>query len=619
MKNVVHICEHDLITQQTAAEQQMLAEFAKGEYTIDNPLIKVNPYLISPCAAVLLFRTPEETAITITVRGRTPEANISRTYPKAKEHILPVLGLYPGYDNIVEIAVYQGEKRAIFIRTEPKDYGAAELIHLETTADYLQGDLIFVTPASPGDRLTGFDCCGDIRWYADVQLQMGIKRLQNGHFLVGAPRLLAFPYFTTGLYEMDLVGKVYKEFLLPGGYHHDQFEMPDGDLLVLSGDFDRDTLEDMCVLVDRESGEIKKVWDYTKVITPGDSNSGLASPEDWFHNNSVWYDPNTESISLSGRHVDAIVNLDYASGAINWILGDPEGWSAEKQQYMFTPPEGKPFTWQYAQHAASILPCGDVLCFDNGTKRSKNPEKYIENKHNYSRGVRFAINTREKTLDQVWQFGQELGPEFFSQHISNVDYYGPGHYLIHAGGIQLLDGAPAETILVGEDPYSRRECRTICLVNDEVVLDMLTRGNYYRAKRLSLYHGQGGELELGAGKKLGALSATKETVCPGATATDEPVPAECLAHIVEHEEYIFIKARFALESQVFIELDNGSEVHGYAVKTADKFAMRAGAPYIEGDERNTSTRINKQGLSGRYAVNIVIDGKKYRTGEHIDC
>ena len=38
--------EH-LIPRQSKAEKEMLAEFEAGNYTIDNPLIKYNPYLIN--------------------------------------------------------------------------------------------------------------------------------------------------------------------------------------------------------------------------------------------------------------------------------------------------------------------------------------------------------------------------------------------------------------------------------------------------------------------------------------------------------------------------------------------------------------------------------------------
>ena len=47
----------------------MLLELEQGDYTIDSPLVKINPYLINPLAAVVLFKTDRETAVTVRVHG----------------------------------------------------------------------------------------------------------------------------------------------------------------------------------------------------------------------------------------------------------------------------------------------------------------------------------------------------------------------------------------------------------------------------------------------------------------------------------------------------------------------------------------------------------------------
>ena len=85
----------------------MLKEFAEGNYTMENPLIKYNPYFVNELSAVILFRTEEETAITIRVVGKTKEADIYHTFPRAKEHVIPIVGLYSDYENKIEIYPYQ--------------------------------------------------------------------------------------------------------------------------------------------------------------------------------------------------------------------------------------------------------------------------------------------------------------------------------------------------------------------------------------------------------------------------------------------------------------------------------------------------------------------------------
>lgn len=41
---------------------------------------------------------------------------------------------------------------------------------------------------------------------------------------------------TGGVVELDLLGYVHNEYLLEGGYHHDAYELPNGNLIVLTSD-----------------------------------------------------------------------------------------------------------------------------------------------------------------------------------------------------------------------------------------------------------------------------------------------------------------------------------------------------------------------------------------------
>ncbi|MCD7839841.1 MAG: aryl-sulfate sulfotransferase, partial [Erysipelotrichaceae bacterium] len=437
--------EH-IIFQQNKAEKAMLEEFHNGDYTLKNPLVKYNAYLVNPLSAVVLFNTEKETAITIHVLGKTKEATISHTFPKAKEHVLPILGLYSDYENTVEIEAYRGQKTTIKISVPDVYNGEKVINYMKTSAEYLQDNLIFVSPA--GEKLSSaFDFNGDARWHMTIPCVFDLKRLKNGNLIIGSSRLVKMPYYMSGIYEMSLVGKIYKEYRVPGGYHHDEFELPDGNLLSLTEDLRTDTVEDMCVMINRETGEIMKTWDYKDFLDPYKvGKSGSWTDADWFHNNAVWYDENTNSLTFSGRHIDGMTNIDFDTGELNWIIGDPENWDEQYQKYFFKP-IGNNFEWQYEQHACLITPDGDVMCFDNHHYGSKNPEKYLTANNSYSRGVRYHINTDDKTIEQVWQYGKGEGAKFFSPYICNVEYYKDGHYLVHSGGIAYdQDGNPSEAL-----------------------------------------------------------------------------------------------------------------------------------------------------------------------------
>ena len=117
----------------------------------------------------------------------------------------------------------------------------------------------------------------------------------------------------TGLYEIDLLGKIYNEYSIKGGYHHDYFELPSGNLLVASDDFynESGTVEDYVVELDRNTGKIVKTFDLKDILKMEDGKSENWTSYDWFHNNSIWYDEKTNSITLSGRHQDAVINISY--------------------------------------------------------------------------------------------------------------------------------------------------------------------------------------------------------------------------------------------------------------------------------------------------------------------
>ena len=125
------------------------------------------------------------------------------------------------------------------------------------------------------------------------------------------------------------------------------------------------------------------------------------------------------------------------------------------------------------------------MCFDNGHYRSKNKEKYLKNRDNFSRGVRYHIDTKKMEIRQVWQYGKELGATFFSPYISNVEYYGEGHYLIHSGGIGWEDGYASEKlgayINPAKNPNSDICAKTVEQKDGVVLYAMEVDGNVFRA------------------------------------------------------------------------------------------------------------------------------------------
>ncbi len=59
-----------LLDAQFAAEEAMLAQCAKGTYTLEKPYVKLNPYGIAPLTALVYFQTASPCSVEICVRGK---------------------------------------------------------------------------------------------------------------------------------------------------------------------------------------------------------------------------------------------------------------------------------------------------------------------------------------------------------------------------------------------------------------------------------------------------------------------------------------------------------------------------------------------------------------------
>ena len=121
------------------------------------------------------------------------------------------------------------------------------------------------------------------------------------------------------------------------------------------------------------AGNVLRTWNLADIISAamiagGDDPSQFVypAPTDWFHNNATTYRSSDDSLIVSSRE-NFVIALDYDSGNIKWILGDPT-----KHWHQF--PSLRAFALTLApgtlppigEHALSMS--GDqLLLFDNGT------------------------------------------------------------------------------------------------------------------------------------------------------------------------------------------------------------------------------------------------------------
>jgi arylsulfate sulfotransferase len=619
MSNYLETEKH-LITLQFEAEEKFLAELRSGNYTLENPLVVENPYIINPLAAVICFNTDEETTVEITVKGKAEPGDLTHTFGPAKEHVLPIYGLYDNYENTVILKDGNGKTSEVKISIPELNVNKAH--YCKTTAEYFGKDIMTISTTTPlieSAKTVGFDYAGDLRWCITNKQSWDIKKISNGRLLVTSYRTIQKPYYTVGIMEMDFCGKIYKEYRLPGGYHHDVIELENGNFLAASDNDFNESVEDFVVEIDRKTGEIVKSWDLLKILPRDGGKAGDWNHHDWFHNNSVWYDKPTNSITMSGRHKDAVINFDYDTGALNWIIGDPEGWGEEWQKYFFKNVTKGDFDWQYEQHAAMILPNGNVFIFDNGTYRSKNEATRVDPEDNFSRGVIYRIDTDKMEIEQVWQYGKERGASFYSPYICNVDYYGEGHYMIHSGGIATYrgkhtDGLGAMLLNKYKDEHIHLtlESITVEVQNDEVKYELkVLGGNYYRARRLTFYD-ETTNFALGKGEMLGGFGITPEFGMKiNFKDANAELPEKHALSLVLEEDRLALRARFKEGSDVFLELKGAEGSKFYSVPTTVHDVTAACVSFEEQSDNDFQFYVSTEGLSGEFDIYLNIDNLRY--------
>jgi hypothetical protein len=147
---------------------------------------------------------------------------------------------------------------------------------------------------------------------------------------------------------------------------------------------------------------------------------------DWFHSNASSYQKSDDTLIVSSRE-NFVIALDYATGAIRWILGDPT-----KSWYQFPSLRAFALTLRgetlppIGQHSVSSVKGKRLLLFDNGTE-SENHIPAGENR-DYSAARKYHINGKKKVATEVWTYAAI--PSISSPYCSSVYEDRRNNYLL---------------------------------------------------------------------------------------------------------------------------------------------------------------------------------------------
>lgn len=599
-------------------KQNLISQNIFDEIDLSQPQIILDPYDISPLTALIIFESSEIVSPTITIKAKENQEDLTYTFDKNKVHYLPIYGLYPDYNNEV-IVEYNNEKLTFNIQTKPlpEDFPTlAQKPYLDDNYQHIiNNDFYFLTPAADG-YTCAYDKYGNVRWYLLENLVWEIKYLNNDNLILSSERLINPPYYTTGFYEMSLLGKIEKEYISAGGYHHDIFELVNGNFLVASNDFENDTVEDVIVEIDRDSGEIIKTIDLKEILNMNTGKSESWVSYDWFHNNSVFYDEKTNSILLSGRHQDIVVNLDYDTLKINYIIGNPDKHHPDYQQYFLTPTND--LEWPYSQHAAKFLPNGDIFIFDNGNNRAKNKDDYIKAKDNYSRGVIYRINQKTMEISQIYEYGKARGSDYYSPYISDVDYLNNNHYLIHSGG-HATNNKEVLNVPPGLAEFDSLKSYTTEIYQDTKIFELIVNTNNYRAEKMPIYKSRKNH-NFDPAIKLGTFNETetKKSFKPFINLKESELLNDYAIDIIKEDDRLAISGNFNKDDEVNIVLYQNSRALSYEVRITDRPYTAMCIVVFDDKKQNVTKYINdSDNLVGTYSILIKINGNYFNTSYNV--
>jgi len=363
--------------------------------------------------------------------------------PAAPDYRIPVFGLYQSWSNTVgvQVAFDDGSLRSLDVSvatpawTDPSGvYDAVEILKPRVPGTRLDFDYFFIKSILTGPLVLDSD--GEVRWWAPSGRASGSAAFRQDTFVSGDPasrgmRLLRLDGTATDVVLDD-------PSFLRFGHNVD----PGKRGLLAEMDVSRDGLTDLENVIAEVDlgGTVLRQWSLGDIISihmraRGDDPTAFVElGRDWFHVNAATYDPGDDSLIVSSRE-NFLVKIDYATGAIRWILGDPT-----KYWYSFPSLRELSLTldndglYPIGQHAVSVTGQGRMMVFNNGTASISQPAGApVGDSRTYSAVSEYEVDEATRTAREIYRF--DNGQSIYSGFCSSV---------YRAGSSLLVNYAVAE-------------------------------------------------------------------------------------------------------------------------------------------------------------------------------
>lgn len=347
-----------------AEEQQKIADELEKkkesqEYTLSNMLIEYNPFGTNTQSLYVYFETDSAVKVSYTIHVKEDDIadfsrNVYQDEEYQKEHEFQVIGLIPDTENTITFYITNedGSTDTKEIVYEMGSLYGEEAVQLDTdvkqSADKLEDGLYVVLGNdSPSmDFMYYYDNNGVLR--GEVPL-LGYR----SHRLIFDENSMYYSISEKKMAQVNRLGQVTKVYDL-GNYklHHDYVFDENGNMLILATDTTQDSVEDIVLKLDVNSGEVTEVLDlgdlfgeYKKTCVKNSSDE-----LDWMNINTIQYIGNG-SVLLSSRETSTIIKVDniYDGPVVSYMIGEKDFWKDTSYVSLLLNKKGD-FTIQGGQH-----------------------------------------------------------------------------------------------------------------------------------------------------------------------------------------------------------------------------------------------------------------------------
>ena len=351
---------------------------------------------------------------------------------------IPLFGLYDAFTNSVTLTyVFKDNSTAqslFSVATEAfhdrcgYEQGIAVLPRIRSTS--LSYDFMLLKDSCSNFSPALMDTDGALRWVGTAGVSSVSSAFFGNAIYIGSGAQLF-------RIELDGTVNVVGDYSSIGvtEFHHNIDPGKHGLLL----EVDTSTDIESVILEVGKSGSVQHKWNMANIISAtmragGDDPSAFVRRgQDWFHNNAATYRASDDTLIVSSRE-NFVIGLDYASGAIKWILGDKsKAWFQypSLSRYALTVPTGG--VAPIGQHAVSITYNNKLLLFDNGLPSFAQTPPGISRK--FATPRKYSLNLNSSTAPQIFSYNRSI----VSEICSSVYEDAPDNYLIDyavSGGFQ---------------------------------------------------------------------------------------------------------------------------------------------------------------------------------------